>query len=102
MIIRNVLTPVCGARHFASCLQEEDVKMMARCVQLDIECAAVCYSAAQLMSLGSSRAEEFCRTCAEVCQECARECGEHKNDHCRECAEACRACAEECMHMAAV
>lgn len=25
-----------------SCLQEEDVKMMAKCIQLDMECAAIC------------------------------------------------------------
>ncbi|RYZ61372.1 MAG: four-helix bundle copper-binding protein, partial [Chitinophagaceae bacterium] len=29
----------------SSCTQEEDVKMMARCIQLDMECAAICYAA---------------------------------------------------------
>lgn len=76
--------------------------MMAKCIQLDMECAAACYNAAQLMSLGSSRAEDFCRLCAELCQACAEECAKHDNEHCRECAEACRLCAEECLHMAAV
>lgn len=75
--------------------------MMARCVQLDMECAALCYTAAQLMSLSSDKAEELCRLCAEKCNECADECSHHDNEHCRECAEACRACAEECMQMAA-
>jgi len=75
---------------------------MSWCIQLDMECAAVCYNAAQLMSLGSRKAEEFCRLCAEMCQECAAECGKHDNKHCQECAKACRECAEECMHMAAV
>lgn len=36
----------------SSCTQEENVKMMSRCIQLDMECAAICYSSAQLMSLG--------------------------------------------------
>ena len=76
--------------------------MMARCVQLDMECAAMCYNAAQLMSLGSRQAEEVCRLCAELCQECAEECAKHDNSHCRECAAICRQCAEECLHMAAV
>ena len=74
--------------------------MMAACVQLDMECAAACYTASQLMSLGSSQAEEFCRLCGEICTECAKECGKHDNEHCRECAEACRKCAEECMQVA--
>ena len=43
----------------SSCTQEEDVKMMARCIQLDMECAAICYAAAQLMSLGSDKSLVF-------------------------------------------
>jgi hypothetical protein len=86
----------------SSCTQEEDVKMMARCIQLDMECAAICYAAAQLMSLGSSKAEEFCRICADICEECGNECGKHKTQHCQECAEMCHRCAEECRRMAGV
>lgn len=86
----------------SSCTQEEDVKMMASCIQLDMECAAVCYAAAQLMSLGSSRAQEFCALCADICDECAEECGKHEHmKHCKECADACRICAEECRNFAA-
>ncbi|MEJ7678253.1 MAG: hypothetical protein WKG06_10415 [Segetibacter sp.] len=40
----------------SSCIQEEDVKMMAKCIHLDMECVAICYAAAQLMSLGSKHA----------------------------------------------
>ena len=84
----------------SSCLKEKDVKMMARCIQLDMECAAICNTTAQLLSLGSTRAEEFCHLCADICFECAEECGLHDNKHCKECAECCRQCAEECMQMA--
>src|SRR5687767_11513192 len=35
----------------SSCLHEEHVHMMARCIQLDMECATVCYTAAKLMSI---------------------------------------------------
>lgn len=77
--------------------------MMARCIQLDMECAAVCYSAAQLMSLGSSKAEEICRICADICEQCAAECEMHSHmEHCRQCAEICRGCAEECRSMKGV
>jgi UDP:flavonoid glycosyltransferase YjiC (YdhE family) len=47
--------------------------MMARCIQLDIECAAICYAAAQVMSLGSEKAKEFCRICADICEQCGNE-----------------------------
>ncbi len=86
--------------HCASaCLQEDDVKMMARCVQLDMECAVICYAAAQLMSLGSDKAGELCKLCADICDACAIECGKHETKHCQECAAACKACADECRKM---
>ncbi len=44
----------------SSCLQEKNVKMMASCIQLDMECAILCYAAAQLMSLGSAKAIDIC------------------------------------------
>ena len=92
-----------ACNHCASaCTMEEDVKMMARCIQTDMEWAAICYAAAELMSLGSDKAKEVCLICAEVCDKCAAECEKHDHhDHCRECAVACRKCAEECRAMAA-
>lgn len=83
----------------SSCIKEEDVKMMALCIQLDMECAAMCYAAAQLMSLGSSDAKAVCRLCANFCRRCAAECDRHDNEHCRKCADACRACAIACENM---
>jgi hypothetical protein len=71
-------------------------KIMANCIQLDMECAVICYATAQLMSLGSSKVAEFCRICATICEACAMECEMHEFDHCRECAAACKHCAVEC------
>ena len=82
-----------------SCTHEDDVKIMAACIQLDMECAAACYAAAQLMSLGSSQAKEMCFICAQLCDLCAEECGKHHTEHCKECAEACKKCADECRRM---
>ena len=77
--------------------------MMARCIQLDMECAAICYAAAQVMSLHGQMAQEICRVCADICQACGDECNRHKDmEHCRICAEACYRCAEECRRMAGV
>ena len=85
----------------SSCLQEDDVKMMSRCIQLDMECAAMCYLAAQLMSVGSEKTNEVCKICASMCDACSAECGHHKNEHCMECYNACKECAEECRKMVA-
>ena len=75
--------------------------MLANCIQLNMECAAICYSAAQLMSLGNQQADELCRICAEICDACGEECSKHHMEHCQQCAEVCRRCAEECHSMAA-
>ena len=76
--------------------------MMARCMQLDLECAEICYASARLMGLGGEHAAVLCITCAEICEACAEECSKHNEDHCRRCAEMCRACAEECRALAGV
>ncbi len=77
-------------------MMEEDVKMMAACIRLDMECAAICYAAAQLMSLGSDKAKDICLICADICDKCAAECMHHQTEHCQECARTCKQCAEEC------
>jgi hypothetical protein len=75
--------------------------LMARCIELDMQCSAVCYASAQLMSLGSGKAMELCKICGELCEECGNECSKHQTKHCQECARACKQCAEECRKMAA-
>ena len=98
--IEACLKCIAACNHCASsCLKEDDVKMMARCIQLDMECAAICVASAQLMSLGSDQAMRICVLCADMCEACATECENHKHDHCKECAKACRACAEQCRNM---
>lgn len=85
----------------SSCLKETEVQMLAKCIQLDRECAEMCYSAARIMTLGSTHAGEICKICVEFCQRCAGECERHTHmEHCRKCADACRNCAEECERMA--
>lgn len=84
----------------ASCLQEQDVKMMARCIALDIDCAEICRLAAGSMARGSELAGVICQACAQICQACGDECAQHQMGHCQECAQACYRCAEECRRMA--
>ena len=83
-----------------ACLQEANPKPMARCVALDMDCAAICRTAAGFMARGSELAGEICAACAEVCETCGAECEKHEMQHCKECAEACRRCAQECRSMA--
>jgi hypothetical protein len=85
----------------SSCLQEKDVDHMAQCIRLDLECAAICRAAADLMTYGSQHANAVCQVCADICHACAEECEKHNMEHCRQCAIICRNCAEECLSMAA-
>ncbi len=84
----------------SACLQEDDVKMMARCIALDIDCAQLCRAAAAMMARGSEAAKAVCTACAAICDMCADECAKHQMQHCQDCAAACRRCADECRRMA--
>lgn len=83
-----------------ACLQEDNVKMMALCIQLDRSCASICSLAEREMASGSPFAERVCQLCAEICEACGEECAKHQVDHCQSCAQACRRCAEACREMA--
>ncbi len=84
-----------------ACLSEENVKEMTRCIELDLYCAEICRLAASFMAKGEMFAKRVCSLCAEICEECGKECNMHHHQHCKECAEACFNCAEECRKMAA-
>lgn len=84
----------------ASCLGEPHVAKMVDCIRTDLDCAAACRLAVELMARGSAFAMQACRLCAEICERCAEICEKHaEHQHCRECAAACRKCAEECRRM---
>ena len=80
----------------SSCLQEDDVKMMVPRIELDMECAVLCYAAVQIMNIHGESVKQLCKLCAEICTLCAEECAQHDYKHCKECAAACLHCAEEC------
>lgn len=95
----NACADACD-RCAAACLREEDPAEMARCIALDMDCAAICRLAAGYMARGSENAESICALCTEICEACFGECATHDMDHCKACAEACRRCADECRRMA--
>ncbi len=82
-----------------ACLAEENPKHMARCIALDMDCAAICRMAAGFMARDSEFVESLCNLCAEICDACGAECGKYDMQHCQDCAQACRRCAEECRAM---
>ena len=84
----------------SACLQEEDVKMMARCIALDFECADICQTTAASIARGGAQMQAICALCASACRDCAAECGKHDMDHCKRCAEACTRCVAACLAMA--
>lgn len=86
---------------FSKALDEVDVSMFARCIELDRECADICQLTASFLARDSEHAHELMQLCAKICDECADECAKHQDDHCKRCAEACRACADTCIgHLA--
>ena len=86
----------------SACIREKSGKDMSKCILLDRECAAICMTAAEIISIEGEHMHEICGVCAKICDSCAEECERHSrhHDHCARCAEACRNCAEECRKMA--
>ncbi|MBX2953702.1 MAG: four-helix bundle copper-binding protein [Leadbetterella sp.] len=85
-----------------ACLHEKEVDHLRNCIQLNLECVALCDAAVKVMSLDGRFSRETCRVCRDICNACAEECEKHAAmgmDHCRECAETCRRCAAACEEM---
>lgn len=82
----------CGA----SCLDEEHVTPHAHCIELDRDCADICFLAAKLLIRDSELAHDFLTICEKACRLCAEECSRHEHEHCKKCAEECIKCADAC------
>ncbi|MFB9991480.1 four-helix bundle copper-binding protein [Deinococcus oregonensis] len=65
------LTCLAACERCAACRMEDNVKMTARCVQLDRDCADACAFTARLLMRGSNLHAEACRICAEQCRKMA-------------------------------
>ncbi len=84
----------------STCLNEENIKNLARCIKLTHDCAAMCLFALEAMSSASEFAKQICSLCADMCNTCALECEKQTTmEDCLRCAEACRKCAVECHNM---
>ena len=74
--------------------------MLERCIQLDSDCATICWTASQFMSRDNEYVKQICNTCAELCDSCADECKKHQRmEHCKLCVGSSSKYAEECHKM---
>lgn len=80
----------------SACLQENDVTMMTRCIELDRDCADICMLGSRFLQRDAEIAPQYIALCEEICRLCADECRKHEAEHCRACAEACDRCAQAC------
>lgn len=83
----------------AACLNEENITLLARCIELDRDCADICLQASRLVQRDSEISEEYLMVCEKICRMCAEECNKHNYDHTKMCAEACLSCADACHRM---
>jgi hypothetical protein len=94
------------AQTCASCadasLAEDDVKMLARCIRLNLDCTDMCVATGAIVTrhlvIESRILREILAACAQTCQRCEEECLKHASHHahCRVCAEVCGSCREAC------
>jgi hypothetical protein len=90
-----------------SCLSEDAVAELVKCIRTDLDCADICATTARVMSRHTGYDANISRTlleaCATACESCARECARHAqmHEHCRICADACFACERTCRELLA-
>lgn len=85
----------------AACLNEENITLLARCIELDRDCADICLHASRLVQRDSEIADEYLKVCENICRMCAEECNKHNLEYCKMCADTCLACANACHAMVA-
>lgn len=90
---------ICVTMASQHCLDVGGRHVEPRHFRLMLACAEICRTAAYFMELGTELHKRTCAVCAEVCEECARDC--ERVGEMQACVEACRHCAETCRAMAA-
>jgi hypothetical protein len=85
-----------------SCLSEDMVADLARCIRTDLDCADICAVTGAVLTRQTGDSSAIVRSmleaCRTACAACAAECEKHAqmHEHCRICAEACRRCEAAC------
>lgn len=101
-IIKALQSCINHCNHCAdACLNEDNVKHMVDCIQMDRICSDVCTTLANTLATDYKNVQGLVDYCAQVCEECMNTCKNHEAQHCKDCAEACRQCLEACKQYAA-
>jgi hypothetical protein len=85
-----------------ACLSESHVEQLVQCIRLDLNCADICCTTANILTRQMQNNQQVLRslldTCVVLCRLCAQECESHAqmHEHCRICAETCRRCERLC------
>jgi hypothetical protein len=90
-----------------SCLSEQDVSPLAKCIRVNLDCADICTATSRVASrqteydAGVTRAQ--LEACAVACESCGVECQRHDHHmaHCKVCAESCQRCGQACRELLA-
>jgi hypothetical protein len=87
----------------ASCLADPDPAALVDCVTACLDCAALCTTAARIMSRSLSETRRaslaaLIEACAGMCELSARQCFQNEvhRPYCALCKTACRACLDAC------
>ena len=89
-----------------ACLAERDIEHLVACVRFNLDCAAICNAAGNIMSRSRTvqhgpLLEALLTNCVAFCRACARECSRHadRHEHCQLCADVCTLSVEACNSM---
>jgi hypothetical protein len=89
----------CLGTAMTHCLEQGGKHVEPPHFRLMMACAEICRTSAHFMLLNTPHHKRTCGQCAEICEECAKDC--ERLDGMEECVTACRACAESCRKMSA-
>ena len=88
----------CFEMAMTHCLEHGGRHVEPRHFRIMMACAEICRTAAHFMLMRSEHETHICRECAEICDQCARDCAALGDMD--DCVEQCRLCAEQCRRMA--
>ena len=68
------------------------------CIRTVSAMLPLCETLARYGALEAPRLKELAKLCADVCDDCEKECRKHEQHHveCKNCAQSCAACSKEC------
>ena len=88
-----------------ACLSEERLEPLAKCIRLNLDCAAICSAVSSILSRQTEYDANVTRpaleACIAACHSCGDECASHAEhmEHCRVCADVCRTCEQACQDL---